>query len=78
MTFRKQKVRHVDMKIGAPASMQGKNGRLFFSITDGPDEEAGLRAVAGGGEQIAVEGNAGKLVDRLMVQHPLKELHLVG
>ena len=70
MTFRKRHVRHVDMKIGAPLSMQGKNGRLFLAIVDGPDEETGVRAVAGEGEQIVIVGRPGKLVDRLMKQVP--------
>jgi hypothetical protein len=70
MTFRKRDVRHVEMKLGGPDSMEGKSGRLFLSIIDGPDEDAGARVTFGEGDQFVFEGNASTLVDRLMKQVP--------
>jgi hypothetical protein len=68
MIFRKREVRHANIGIGAPLSMQGKSGRLLLSIIDGPDEDLGIRTDAGG--QIVMENNAVKLVDRILNQVP--------
>jgi hypothetical protein len=78
MTFRRREPRHTDIKVGAPYSMQGKNGRLFLSIIDGPDEDTGLRLVAGEEPPIVIESRPDRLMNRLMKQVPDPTSDLAG